>query len=71
MDGTATIKMQRQEETLLTRNTIESLIKFNSIAIINGNDTVATKELVYGDNDQLAARVAQLSCADLLIILLM
>ena len=41
----------------------------NSIAIINENDTVATKELKFGDNDQLAARVAQLTSADLLILL--
>ncbi len=60
---------ETRRNSINARNTIESLIKFNSIAIINENDTVATKELKYGDNDQLAARVAQLSCADLLIIL--
>jgi glutamate 5-kinase len=51
------------------RNTIESLIKLNTIPIINENDTVATKELRYGDNDQLAARVAQITSSDLLILL--
>ena len=51
------------------RNTIESLIKLNSIPIINENDTVATQELRYGDNDQLAARVAQITSSDLLILL--
>ena len=61
---------ETRRNSINARNTIESLIKLNSIAIINENDTVATKELKYGDNDQLAAaRVAQLSCADLLIIL--
>ncbi len=51
------------------RNTIESLLKLNSIPIINENDSVATQELRYGDNDQLAARVAQITSSDLLIIL--
>ena len=51
------------------RNTIESLIKYKTIPIINENDTVATKELRYGDNDQLAARVAQITSSDLLILL--
>jgi len=51
------------------RNTIESLLKLNSIPIINENDSVATQELRYGDNDQLAARVAQITSSNLLIIL--
>ena len=51
------------------RNTIESLLKLDSIPIINENDSVATQELRYGDNDQLAARVAQITSSDLLIIL--
>ena len=58
-----------RRNSINARNTIESLIKLNSVAIINENDTTATKELKYGDNDQLAARVAQLACADLLIVL--
>ena len=51
------------------RNTIESLLKLKTIPIINENDSVATQELRYGDNDQLAARVAQITSSDLLIIL--
>ncbi len=51
------------------RNTIESLIKLDTIPIINENDSVATQELRYGDNDQLAARVAQITSSDLLILL--
>ena len=51
------------------RNTIETLLKLESIPIINENDSVATQELRYGDNDQLAARVAQITSSDLLIIL--
>ena len=60
---------ETRRSSINARNTIEALIKLNSIAIINENDTIATKELRYGDNDQLAARVAQLACADLLIVL--
>ena len=44
-----------RRSSINARNTIESLIKLNSIAIINENDTVATKELKFGDNDQLNA----------------
>ena len=51
------------------RNTIETLLKLNSIPIINENDTVATDELKFGDNDRLAARVAQIVEADLLLLL--
>mgnify|MGYP001280015468 CR=1 FL=1 len=60
---------ETRRRSINARNTIESLIKMNSLAIINENDTTATKELKYGDNDQLAARVAQLACADILILL--
>ena len=54
---------------LNVRKTISSLHKNNIIPIINENDTVATEEIRYGDNDRLAARVAQMIDADLLIML--
>tara|TARA_B100000686_G_C16688215_1_gene916055 strand:- start:289 stop:1398 length:1110 start_codon:yes stop_codon:yes gene_type:complete len=54
---------------LNVRKTISSLHKNNFIPIINENDTVATEEIRYGDNDRLAARVAQMIDADLLIML--
>jgi len=54
---------------LNVRKTINSLHKKNIIPIINENDTVATEEIRYGDNDRLAARVAQMIDADLLILL--
>ena len=54
---------------LNVRKTISSLHKNNIIPIINENDTVATEEIRYGDNDRLAARVAQMIDADLLILL--
>lgn len=48
---------------------IERLIEINVVPVINENDTVATHEIRFGDNDQLAARVAKLAKADLLILL--
>lgn len=50
-------------------NTIETLLRYNTIPIINENDSVATDEIVYGDNDTLSAITAKLIKADLLIIL--
>ncbi|MDH3232285.1 MAG: glutamate 5-kinase [Alphaproteobacteria bacterium] len=54
---------------LNARSTIESLLKLRAIPVINENDTVATIEIRYGDNDRLAARVAQMASADTLILL--
>ena len=54
---------------LNARNTLEKLIDFDAVPIINENDTVATEELKYGDNDRLAARVAQIVMADGLLLL--
>ena len=51
------------------RATLNTLLEFDTIPIINENDTVATQEIRYGDNDQLAARVAHLLEADVLILL--
>ena len=50
-------------------NTLARLLELNAIPIINENDTVATKEIVIGDNDTLAAIVAQSVKADKLILL--
>jgi glutamate 5-kinase len=49
--------------------TLETLLALGVIPIINENDTVATEEIRYGDNDRLAARVAQMIGADLLVLL--
>ena len=51
------------------RNTFEELFKLGSIPIVNENDTIATHEIVFGDNDRLSAVVAALIQADLLILL--
>lgn len=53
---------------LNARNTIETLLELGAIPIINENDTVATAEIRFGDNDRLAARVAQMAGADALIL---
>ena len=50
------------------RRTFDNLFKLNAIPIVNENDTTATSEIKYGDNDRLAARVAQIIGADTLII---
>jgi glutamate 5-kinase len=54
---------------LNARATLETLLDVGAIAVVNENDTVATQELRYGDNDRLAARVAQMVGADLLVLL--
>ena len=54
---------------LNARGTLEKLLEHSVVPIINENDTVATDELRYGDNDRLAARVAQTVMADGLILL--
>lgn len=54
---------------LNARATLETLLKAGAIPVINENDTVATEEIRYGDNDRLAARVAQMIGADALVLL--
>ncbi len=51
------------------RATLETLLDAGALPIINENDTVATDEIRYGDNDRLAARVAQMMSADALVLL--
>lgn len=51
------------------QNTLERLLRFHVVPIINENDTVAVEELCFGDNDRLSALVAGLVHADLLVIL--
>lgn len=54
---------------LNARDTIERLLTFGAVPVINENDTVATSEIRYGDNDRLAARVATMLGADLMVLL--
>jgi len=54
---------------LNARDTLETLLELEAVPVVNENDTVGTEELRYGDNDRLAARVAQMVGADLLVLL--
>ena len=54
---------------LNARSTLDTLLKLGAIPVINENDTVATDEIKYGDNDRLAARTAQMLSADCLVLL--
>ncbi len=54
---------------LNARSTLETLLRLGVIPIINENDTVATQEIRYGDNDRLGARVAEMTSADVLVLL--
>lgn len=60
---------EQRRRYLNARATLESLLRLGAIPIINENDTVATAEIRYGDNDRLAARVAQMASADCLVLL--
>src|SRR5215470_11917265 len=60
---------ERRRRYLNARATLESLLALGALPVINENDTVATAEIRYGDNDRLAARVAQMSSADCLVLL--
>ncbi|MBF0248292.1 MAG: glutamate 5-kinase [Alphaproteobacteria bacterium] len=51
------------------RNTLNALLKRGAVPLINENDTVATEELRFGDNDRLGARVAAMAGADVLVLL--
>jgi glutamate 5-kinase len=60
---------ENRRRFLNARGTLGRLIERRVVPVINENDTVATEEIRYGDNDRLAARVAQLVMADALILL--
>ncbi len=60
---------EERRRYLNARATVGTLIGFGSVPVINENDTVATTEIRYGDNDRLAARVAAMMSADLLVLL--
>jgi glutamate 5-kinase len=60
---------EQRRRYLNARATLKTLIELGSIAVINENDTVATAEIRYGDNDRLAARVASMMEADCLVLL--
>lgn len=60
---------EERRRYLNARATLKTLLSLGAIPVINENDTVATSEIRYGDNDRLAARVAQMTGADCLVLL--
>ncbi|MCA8928298.1 MAG: glutamate 5-kinase [Alphaproteobacteria bacterium] len=60
---------EERRRYLNARNTLSTLLKHRAVPVINENDTVATDEIKYGDNDSLAARIAQMIGADVLVLL--
>jgi glutamate 5-kinase len=60
---------EHRRRWLNARATLETVLELGAIPIINENDTVATAEIRYGDNDRLAARAAQMIAADVLVLL--
>ena len=60
---------EQRRRSINARRTIDTSLKLGIIPVVNENDTIATTEIRYGDNDRLAARVAQIVSADCLILL--
>jgi glutamate 5-kinase len=60
---------EERRRYLNARATIDRLLQWRAVPVINENDTVATTEIRYGDNDRLAARVATMVSADVLVLL--
>jgi glutamate 5-kinase len=60
---------EERRRYLNARNTVTTLLKLGAVPVVNENDTVATSEIRYGDNDRLAARVASMMSADCLVLL--
>lgn len=60
---------EQRRRYLNARSTFNTLLKLGAVPVVNENDTVATNEIRYGDNDRLAARVAQMVSADCMVLL--
>tara|TARA_Y100001970_G_C14144903_1_gene809286 strand:+ start:91 stop:1197 length:1107 start_codon:yes stop_codon:yes gene_type:complete len=60
---------EQRRRAINAKRTIDNLLSMNIVPIVNENDTTATTEIKYGDNDRLAARVSQIIGADCLILL--
>ena len=60
---------EERRRYLNARSTMDKMLEWRTVPVINENDTVATNEIRYGDNDRLAARVATMVSADLLVLL--
>ena len=60
---------EERRRSINAKRTFENLFQLNYVPIVNENDTIATSEIKYGDNDRLASRVAQITNADTLVLL--
>jgi glutamate 5-kinase len=60
---------EERRRSINAKRTLENLFKLDYIPVVNENDTIATSEIKFGDNDRLASRVAQIMNADTLILL--
>jgi len=60
---------EQRRRSLNAKRTFENLFELGFVPVVNENDSTATTEIKYGDNDRLASRVAQISSADCLILL--
>ena len=60
---------ENRRRYLNARSTVETLLRFGVVPVVNENDTVATAEIRFGDNDRLSARIAAMISADWLILL--
>ena len=60
---------EQRRRAINAKRTFENLFKLGFVPIVNENDSIATSEIKYGDNDRLASRVAQISGADCLVLL--
>ena len=69
LDEVAAHLDEERRRHLNARSTLSTLIGMGCVPVINENDTVATSEIRFGDNDRLAARVAAMISADTLVLL--
>ena len=60
---------EERRRSINAKRTFQNLFELDYIPVVNENDTIATSEIKYGDNDRLASRVAQITDADTLILL--
>jgi len=60
---------EQRRRSINARRTVDNLLAMGIVPVVNENDTTATTEIKYGDNDRLAARVSQIISADCLILL--
>ena len=60
---------EQRRRAINAKRTFENLFELGFVPVVNENDSIATTEIKYGDNDRLASRVAQISSADCLVLL--